>query len=361
MEYTYKINKSLKSNISDLHVNNGDEVFICIYEILFKINSSKENPFLQYLMYKYPKTEKNDELMVFPFFRYSKGNVLDETKKMVKQLVNEDVKFKGYMKFEGKVYMFFGRENKSFTFKQLQSTNKYWWCLMDEICNKKQVIHYPIHKSAYRLFLSNPNLIYLYESTGAIFETPVVAFIGNHYDVTSYVAAFGLRRSTASRFGPFFTLGTFNRAVRYAGWTGNYQKHIFRGKAISDDNGKYFKGGIIRYATFLGDLENYYVIMNNNNYFENLFKYWDKGGDISEKKLEKQEENLENETGKWSTHFKSLVVPKIKLSKTQMYFNINTEYIVSDNNSIIALSIHEVDNNTLLPIWDPLDKNYRIL
>jgi hypothetical protein len=101
--------------------------------------------------------------------------------------------------------------------------------------------------------------------------------------------------------------------------------------------------------------------MNNNNYFENLFKYWDKGGDISEKKLEKQEENLENETGKWSTHFKSLVVPKIKLSKTQMYFNINTEYIVSDNNSIIALSIHEVDNNTLLPIWDPLDKNYRIL
>jgi hypothetical protein len=169
MEYTYKINKSLKSNISDLHVNNGDEVFICIYEILFKINSSKENPFLQYLMYKYPKTEKNDELMVFPFFRYSKGNVLDETKKMVKQLVNEDVKFKGYMKFEGKVYMFFGRENKSFTFKQLQSTNKYWWCLMDEICNKKQVIHYPIHKSAYRLFLSNPNLIYLYESTGEIF------------------------------------------------------------------------------------------------------------------------------------------------------------------------------------------------
>ena len=63
--------------------------------------------------------------------------------------------------------------------------------------------------------------------------------------------------------------------------------------------------------------------MNNNNYFENLFKYWDKSGDISKKKLEKQEENLEKETGKWSTHFKSLVVPKIKLLKSQMYFNIN--------------------------------------
>lgn len=361
MEYTYKINKLLRSSISDLRVESGDEVFICIYEVLFKINSSKENPFLQYLMYKYPKSSDSGELMVFPFFRYTKGDVLDESKKVVNQLLNESVDFKGYMKFENKTYMFFGRENTGFTFKQLQSSNKYWWCLMDEICNKKEVIHYPVHKSVYRLFLSNPNLIYLYEQTGAIYETPVVAFIGNHQDINAYVAAFGIRRSTASRFGPFFTLGTFNRAIRYAGWSSNYQKHIFRGTAVSDDSGKYFKGGVIRYATFLGDLENYYVIMNNNNYFENLFKYWDKRGDTSKRELEKQEEKLKKETGKWSTHFKSLVVPKIKLSKSDNYFNINTEYIVSDNNSLIALSIHEVDNKTLLPIWDPLNKNYRIL
>ena len=67
------------------------------------------------------------------------------------------------------------------------------------------------------------------------------------------------------------------------------------------------------------------------------------------------------ETGKWSSHYKSLVIPKIKYTKNTGYFNINTEYIISDSNNKISLSIHEIDSKSLGPIWVPLHNNYKIL
>ena len=70
MEYKYNIDGILKKNLDDIKVQKGKEVFICIYEILFKINSTKENPFLQYLMYKYQKSDGMGEIFSLPFFKY---------------------------------------------------------------------------------------------------------------------------------------------------------------------------------------------------------------------------------------------------------------------------------------------------
>jgi hypothetical protein len=363
MEYIYNINKILKKNIDTEGIEPNTQIHICLYQVLFKNNSTFENPYLQYLMYKYQKSDNVNEVFTFPFINYKGGNIRSIIKKVIKGISGiENPIYKGFKMYEGNIFVFFEHINTNYVFKQLQSTNKYWFVLMDEICNKRKVLNYNIHSSVTQLFLENPDLIYLYDNKNNTFEIPTVAYRGDHIDILAYLAAFGQRRSTRSRFGPFYTLGTINWALRYAGWSKNYQKHVFQGKSISDNNGKYNKCGLIRYAIFLGDLEKYYVLLNNKkNYFNYLLEHQDTNKDLSKSELEVFERRKMKETGKWSSHYKSLVIPKIKYTKNTGYFNINTEYIISDSNNKISLSIHEIDSKSLGPIWVPLHNNYKIL
>ena len=361
MNYIYNIKNILNKNLNSIKIEKNTKIFLCIYEVLFKINSTMENPFLQYLMYKYQKSNNIDELLVFPFFTYKGGNVLNAAKNIVTNL-SPNVDYDGYLMFEDNIYLFFGGVNLNYNFKKIQSNNKFWWCLIDEICNKKKTINFNFHKSVVKLFLSNEEIIYLYDNKNEKLEIPIVSYRGDHIDILKYLAAFGQRRSTRSRFGPFYTSGSFNWAVRWAGWSKNYQKHTFMNKNVTDDNGKYFKGGIIRYAIFLGDLEDCYIIINNNkNYFDYLINHWDINKNRSKKENQKYNERKGKETGKWAIHYKSLIVPKIKFKKNDGYFNINTEYIITDSNNKITLSVHELDMSSLKGNWDPLYENYRIL
>lgn len=361
MNYTYNIDNLLSKNESHETLNRGDKVFICIYEILFKINSTGENPFIQYLLYKYNESDSLGEILTFPFITYNSGNILKTAKKYINDLLDNSYNLKGHMSFNGNMYVFFGKENRNFVFKKLQSNNKFWWCLIDEICNKKKVVNYLIHESVPNLFYNNTELIYLRNNEGLI-EIPVVVYRGDHIDIIPYLATFGQRRSTRSRFGPFYTFGTFNWSVRWAGWSRTYAKHTFKNKAITDDNGKYLKGGIIRYAIFLDDLEKNHVVMDTKKeYFKNLFEWFDGNKDKNKKEKNEWYSFLKQNTGKWSTKFTSLTVPKIKFKHLSGYFNINTEFIISDHKKKVTLSIHELDNSTLKTVWDPLYENYQIL
>ena len=361
MNYTYSIDDVVSKNEIQETLKKGDKIFICVYEVLFKINSTGENPFIQYLLYKYSKSDSLGEILTFPFITYTSGNVLKTASKYVNELLDNTYNLKGHLNFNGNMYIFFGKENRNFVFKKLQSNNKFWWCLMDEICNKKRVVNYLIHESVPKLFYNNENLIYLYNNKGQV-EIPIVVYRGDHIDIIPYLATFGQRRSTRSRFGPFYTFGTFKWSIRWAGWSRTYEKHIFNNKAISDDNGKYYKGGIIRYAIFLDDLEKNHVVMDTKKeYFKKLIEWFDGNKDKSKKEKDEWYSFLRQNTGKWSTTFTSLIVPKIKFKNLSGYFNINTEFIISDHKKKITLSIHELDNSSLKTVWDPLYENYQIL
>ena len=362
MKYMYNIEKILNNDLSNVKIKKNDKIFICIYEVLFKINSTEENPFLQFLMYKYNKKFKMEADITFPFMLYNSGNILNMTKKYIKNILHYIPTYKGYLYFEGELHLFFGIENKNFVFKKLQSNNKYWWVLIDEICNQKKILNYKIHESVSKLFLSNPELIYLYDKLGNTYEIPIIGYKGDHNEVIPYIATFGQRRSSRSRFGPFYTFGTFIWAIRYAGWSRNYQKHIFQNKEISDENGKYKKSGIIRFALFLDDLEKSHVIMKTNKeYFLPLIMHYDNKEDKTKTELENWSKYIAQNTGKWSMIFKSLTIPVIKFKNNSGYFNTNTEYILSDHKKKIPLSIHEIDNSSLKSVWDPFYENYQIL
>ena len=362
MNYVYNIQKILSKDLNNIKIKKNDKIFFCVYEILFKINSTEENPFLQFLMYKYGKKDNMNENLTLPFILYKSGNVLNISKRYLNNILSYVPEYKGYLYFEGQLHLFFGKENKGYIFEKFTSNNKHWWCLIDEICNKKKILNYHIHDSVSKLFLSNPEIIYLYDKRGHNYEIPIIGYKGDHYDVLPYIAAFGQRRSTRSRFGPFYTFGTYNWAIRYAGWSRNYQKHIFQNKEISDDNGKYKRCGLIRFALFLDDLEKSHVIMKTSDeYFLSMLLHYDDKGNKSRKDLEKWSEFMKKNAGKWSTKYSSLTIPVIKFKQNSGYFNTNTEYILSDHKKKIPLSIHEIDVNSLKSVWDPFYENYQIL
>jgi len=361
MDYIYKLDDILERDVSKIKSPNGCKVFVCLYKILFKINSTKEGGFLQYLLYKYKKTDECGEIMSFPFL-IKTTDMLKKSNELCTHLSNNPTKYKGFLEFEGNVYIFYNDVGSISTICKLQSTDKYWWCLIDEICNNQTVIHYPVNDSVCKLFYNFPNLIYLYKGN-RLLETPTVVFKGSHLDITSYLAAFGQRVSSRSRFGPYYTLGTYNWSIRWAGWSRGYKKHIFNNKNISDNNGKYKKGGVIRMAIFLGHLEHIEVIFNNkSSYFNDLISWYD---DETGKKTKKEKDvyygNAWKNTGKWALQFNAIIVPKVKYKNIDSYFNINTEFIVTNNNDKKTLSIHELDMSTIKENWDPLCKNYKIL
>ena len=362
MGYLYNIENILSNDLTKLKLKKNDKIFICVYQILFKINSSEENPFLQFLTYKYGKKDNIDEIITLPFILHQGGDILKMSKKFIDKILNFVPNFKGYLFFEGQLHLFFGEKNKNYTFKKMQSKEKFWWCLIDEICNQKKIINYHIHESVTKLFLSNPDLIYLYDKNEKKYEIPTIGYKGDHIKILPYIATFGQRRSTRSRFGPFYTFGTFIWAIRYAGWTRNYQKYLFQNKEISDDNGKFIEGGIIRFALFLDDLEKSHVLMKTKNeYFNHTLQKMDTCVEYTKKKIEEDKIFLEKNTGKWSTKFAALIIPPIKFDNNSGYFNTNTEYILSDQNKKIPLSIHNLDMDSLKSVWDPFYENYQIL
>ena len=60
-----------------------------------------------------------------------------------------------------------------------------------------------------------------------------------------------IRSNHNTIFGSFYYLGSIYNALKLATWTSNYKTRNILGKNISSDVGKYFNGGLIRYATFL--------------------------------------------------------------------------------------------------------------
>ena len=69
----------------------------------------------------------------------------------------------------------------------------------------------------------------------------------------------GIKSSAVRTFGPYYYFHDFNSAVRYAGWSTNYEKKQIFNKPITDENGLYKQGGFVRFAIFLG---NYRVVLD---------------------------------------------------------------------------------------------------
>ena len=211
-----------------------------------------------------------------------------------------------------------------------------WWTLMDEICNSRKVINFPIHHSVYMTFFRNPSLIYVKSGNNRV-PIPKVGYYGNYYKFIPIVAAIGSQNSLRGQLSKsnLFYFSTFRKAIRYAAWSPLYQERIAYNKKVTDIDGRYDKGGIVRFAIFM----------------DKPFVPIDSPYEVIGKYLQKDKS--------WEKDYSSMYIGSIDYDGEKL--DILPEYILTDTNQYVSLSYHMVDMDSVPATWKPSYTGYRIL
>jgi len=359
--YKYNISEDLNNDIN-INLKNGTNIFICIYRVISSNNEQNiYKPFLQYLLYKYPNNSsvfKNT--CSFPFIKYKQGsNIIKQIKPFVKNIFPLDsIDFNGYILNDNGLFMFCNYTRPTINIKSLNKNTEFWWGLIHEICNLQKIIKFPVHKSVYNIFYNNPFLIYLLKNNKPL-EIPIVSYYGTSQEILSYASTMGIRSQGHKLFGPHYNFQDFKGSIKYGGWTSNYATAMIDNNYVSDEDGKYYQGGVIRYALFLN--KHIVFLYKKNNPFYWYLNHLDSNKDIgkisdSERKKWKNNKDVVD----WTKNYDSIMISDIKNKTLSGYFNINTNYIIKDFEQFIPMTVHLIDMKTLKPTWDPYYNNYNI-
>jgi len=339
-DYTYNIEQILNTDLREIPTN-PSIISFCIHRVITCKNRAKPvHPFLQYLLYKYPSSKNsNSNLMVFPFIKYKSGAVITIANKITKELTGEKLSIKGFLENKDQLYLFFDihekRNNPMATVNYKSNNAKLWWVLMDEICNSHKVINFPIHPSVYMIFFRNPALIYIKFDNRRV-PIPKIGYYGNYYKFIPIVAAIGSQNSLRGQLSgsDLFYFSTFRKAVRYAAWSPLYQERIAYNKKVTDIDGRYDKGGVVRFAVFM---DKPFVTIDNS--YEEI-------GKLLKNKL-------------WEKEHLSMYIGSIDYDGEKL--DILPEYILTDTKQYLSLSYHMVDMDSVPATWQPSYTGYRIL
>lgn len=359
--YKYDISNKLYQD-TNINLKNGTNIFICMYRI---ISSNEEQnihkPFLQYLLYKYPNNSTSyKNTCSFPFIKYKQNsNIIELIKPFIKKIFPiKYIDFNGYILNDNGLFMFCNYTKPTINIKTLNKNNEFWWGLIHEICNLKKIINFPIHQNTYKIFYNNPFLIYLKKNNTDI-QIPTVAYYGTTDELLSYASTMGIRSQGHKLFGPHYSFQDFKGSIKYAGWTSNYATSMIDNNYVSDENGKYYNGGVIRYALFLD--KKAVILYKKNNEFHWYLNHLDSGKDIG--KISDKERNIwkkEKDIINWTKKYDSIILSKIKNKRLSGYFNLNTTYIIKNFEQFIPITVHSIDMKTLKPTWDPNYNFYNI-
>ena len=141
-------------------------------------------------------------------------------------------------------------------------------------------------------------------------EIPSVAFLGQPYELTPFTAAFGIKAASYRNFGPYYYISDYNTAIKEGSWTSNYLKRFLFGKSISDSNGKYYNGSIIRFAIFFGNFRT--ILYRPTDPFFSYFHALDNKYNLSDTSFKKFMDKSKNFTGQWANFYDALIIQNIK-------------------------------------------------
>jgi hypothetical protein len=207
--------------------------------------------------------------------------------------------------------------------------------------------------------MNNSEVIYFKNSKEEQIEIPSVVYTGSHEKTLHFNFTFGNRPSDNNAIlssGFYFT--NYTNAFRQGGWSSEYNS--------DNEQVKCSKGGIIRYALFLG---NNLVKMNypNDDIDESDIK---KAKLINTENCENCENNgdyiyqkmtlrISDHDGLWKQNYDSVYLGKIELDNGD-YLKDAPLYVVKDYYNHTPLSYHHINKRTL---GDRFDENgdYQIM
>lgn len=349
--YKYDLNGVLNTDFSTLNTTPKTFIYACCFRVVeSKVNKIIQNPFLEYLLYKYPSGNSSySNLAIFPFRILGKDTLKQATKKLLNDLNYNSANCLGYIQNKKGVFLFYEIPYKKYKVKLVKKNCQLWWTTIHEICNLKKLLNFPIHYSVSKLFFDNSNLVFLKNKNNINIEIPTVGYYTETKQLLPYISIMGIKSSSSKIFGPYYYFNNYTNAFR-GSWSSNYKKRKIEDNIITDENGLLNSPGFVRFAIFVGNPR--VALYRPTDPFYNYIK-------ILDTSKTKKTSNIAKI--KWAQKYDSIILSNFKFKNIDGYFQTNTLYVVKAFDSFTSLSYHLIDKKTLKPVWDPFYDNYCIL
>jgi hypothetical protein len=363
--YNYGIKHILSKDIEIINKSDDYNGFnLCVY----KINTDGQIPFLQFLL-----TNNGCNNLTFPklpvYTLFNKENIVPYSEVYLSGILQtdrfdkfrSDIVFDGFYEYNDSLYLFFDITKCTINVDETYLSNNIRFGIIDEIVNRKNICNIQIDYNTSMFFIKNQSITYLYDEKNNPYETPVVGFVGKSTEQkVQFVMTFGeSAKNKSAIIGPYFYFTSFHYAIRQGGWSDDYNPENKYEVVITDENGKYKKGGIVRFALFLG----------LTKYIENAPNDPNDESEIKKQRLEDNNLNNQREIltlrisdhdGNWSRIYNSAYLGKLELDDGS--FLENTPMLVlRDYEQQLPLSYHFIDRTTLGEKYEENNCCYSIL
>ena len=359
----YPFMDALKTNVDDnTDLPLDSRVDMCIY----RINRNKSSiPFLEFLLYLDGNAnDKGGKKLTFPYIlhKHTKGGIVEQCAVPLRALFENDaVKYDGYLynKREKRCTLFFNQlqdETIGASIPFMSSKNRWWWVLSSEIFNEHRMMNYSVSDYVISFFSKNPKIMQL-KAHGHVLESPSACYAGKHFNYISYMAAFGVKKSsTRAHFGPYYYSGDFMGTMRYACYAMGMEAHVLSdGTHLTmNEHGKHTKGGIARFAVFLGRSRAFF--MNGDEDRSELSMYWANKDPFVKAKLALRDIN-----GNWTRYFNSAYVGEYTINANDETKTRVPGWTIKEYDNQIPLSCHEIDMKNVPDVYDPEFTDYIVL
>ena len=348
--YNYPIEKMLNNNeLEILHSKNYQSIKLCAYSV----NNNGKYPFIRYIL-KQNSLHKL-ELPILPNYpSIMNHNLLHYSKTVLLNILQSDnfedfekIIFNGFYEYEYELYLFFDVTHCVFHIDETHYSSLFRLALMDEILNQKHICNIPILNSVTDFFKNNTFLCYLYNNKNEVYETPIVGYVGKPTpEKVNFTFTFGeSAKNKSAILGPYYYFVDFYYAIDQGNWSYNRKPEYAYGKLITDnEHGRYYKGGIVRFALFVGKTK--YIHNMPNDTIDNSDIKKERIKDPSlDGKHEILTMRISDHDGLWAKLYDSVYLGNIDLDDGGFYKE--PVLVLKDYNQQIPLSYHYIDKNRL--------------
>ena len=349
--YKYNLHGVLNSDFSQLKATSKTFIYACCFRVIeSKPNKIIQNPFLEYLLFKYPSSNSShSNLCIFPFRILGKDTVKQASKKLLNDLKYKTTDCLGFIQNRKGIFLFYEIPYKKYNVNLYKKNTQLWWTTIHEICNSKCILNFPIHNSVTQLFLNNNKLIFLKNKDNINIQIPTIGYYTESKELLPFISVMGIKASSSRTFGAYYYFQNYKNAFR-GSWSSNYKKREIQNKIITDDNGLLKCSGFVRFAIFTGMPR--VALYRPTDPFYEYIKILDTSQINKQKKIAKIN---------WAKKYDSIIISNFKFKNINGYFQTNTQFVVKSFEAFTSLTYHFIDKKTLKPVWDPFFDKYSII
>jgi len=326
-----------------------------IHIVPYHINMHCDEPFLEFALIKTIEQDQKyqkDQFTFISFPRSTVKNVKLDCRDLATSLISgycnpENVNFSGFLNDNENLYIFYQLKITNNFSTGLFRTTPVWFVTVDEIINKKSVCNIEINDSLGEFFTDFIDLTVLKNEKDETIETPSIFYSGTHYANLKFNSIFSRGTIEGGIFGKHFYFTDYKNAVKEGGWSQNNQSLDVNGKNVTEDknkNGRFTRGGIIRYAVFVKKSSILFNNINDSN---------------DEANLDELTRRITDYHGNWVHEYDSIFVGRPTLDNGNVFAN-GPLLAVKRYNQFLPLSYHYLNKTTLGEIWDRHNNEYFI-